>query len=219
MRNWKKICFSNAVSFAGTYVSFIFYCNQFNSIYNKDIARFLEFLNLDNFILVFNNHFPSYRAGGSQYALYQKVLNFFKNLCWQDEGFFVLFSVSQVFIPGVGTVFIIKPNLIFAMVFLVTRHYVIHELEISTLRGKDISDVKLDSYYILIGDLLFRPISLKRWTDVTKGLIISKGVPSFIVDLFFHFFVVDINKTIKRRSSKKILSYDSNRHSWYLSSK
>ena len=100
-----------------------------------------------------------------------------------------------------------------AIVFLVTRHYIIHELEISTLRGKDISDVKLDSYYILIGDLLFRPISLKRWTDVTKGLIISKGVPSFIVDLFFHFFVVDINKTIKSRSSKKILSYDSNRHS------
>ena len=176
-------------------------------------------MNLDNFILVFNNHFPSYRAGGYAYSLYPKVLNFFKNLCWQDEGFFVLFSVSQVFIPGVGTVFIIKPNLIFAMVFLVTRHYVIHELEISTLRGKDISDVKLDSYYILIGDLLFRPISLKRWTDVTKGLIISKGVPSFIVDLFFHFFVVDINKTIKSRSSKKILSYDSNRHSWYLSPK
>ena len=198
--------------------SLIQYYSRFNST-NSDFIKFLDFLTIDIFILVFNNHFPGYKAGGSVYSLYPKVLKFFKDFSWENTNFYVLFSVSEVFIPGVGTVFTIKPNLLLAMVLLVTRHYILHELDVRTLRGKEISDVKVDGYYILIGDLLFRPISLKRWRTVTKGLIISKGVPSFIVDLLFHYFVIDINKTIKSRSSKKILSYDAERHSWYLSAK
>ena len=219
MRNWKKICFSNSVSLAGTYVSFIFYCNQVNSIHDKDIARFLEFLTRENLLKVYNIHYSGKAGGYQYYTIFPQVLNFFTSLSWEKPTFFILFAISEVNIPHFGSIYIIRPRFLFRFIFLVLRFYTLEELKVQTLDGKELSEIKLGGYYIMFGDILFSPIRSDRWDQVTKDKILARGVPAFIVSIFSSYFVLDINTITYSKSKKSCLLYDAKRHSWSLSFK
>jgi len=192
----------------------MYICTCTNSTFDGDMNKFLEFLTPENIYKVYSLHYPG-KPGGSKYSsIFPRVLAFFTNFSWREPTFFILFTISEVVIPNFGSVFIIKPRFLFGFIFLLLRFYVVEELEVDTLDGKDLSKVKLGNYYIMYGDILFSPIRLDRWQRVTKDKILSRNVPSFIVEIFYHYFCLDINTMTISKSKKGYLLYDKSRHSW-----
>ena len=140
----------------------MYICTCTNSTFDSDMNKFLEFLTPENMYKVYSLHYPG-KPGGSKYSsIFPRVLAFFTNLSWREPTFFILFTISEVIIPNFGSVFIIKPRFLFGFIFLLLRFYVVEELEVDTLDGKDLSKVKLGGYYIMYGDILFSPIRLDR---------------------------------------------------------
>ena len=197
------------------YVSCVYYSTRVGlTNYNKGYKNFLNFLTHKNLLKVYKFYFPR-KPGGTMYSsIFPQVITFFTTLAWTKPGFYIIFTISKVIIPDFGAVYILKPRFLFSFIFLLLRFYVVEELEVDTLDGKDLSKVKLGGYYIMYGDILFSPIRLDRWQRVTKDKILSKNVPSFIVEIFYHYFCLDVNTMTISKSKKGYLLYDKSRHSW-----
>ena len=192
----------------------MYFSTLVNSTSGSGIDKFLEFLTPENIYKVYDLHFPNKPRGHHYSVIFPAVVEFFTTLAWTKPGFYIIFTISEVTIPNFGAVFIMKPRFLFSYIFLLLRFYVVEELEVEILNGKDLSKVKLGGYYIMYGDILFSPIRLDRWQRVTKDKILSRNVPSFIVEIFYHYFCLDINTMTISKSKKGYLLYDKSRHSW-----
>ena len=197
----------------------MYYCTLVHSTHGRDFEKFLKFLTRKNLLKVYNIHYSGKAGGYQYYTIFPQVVNFFTSLSWEKPTFFILFAISEVNIPHFGSVYIIRPRFLFSYIFLLLRFYVVEELEVQTLDGKELSEIKLGGYYIMFGDILFGPISSDRWDQVTKDKILARGVPAFIVSIFSSYFVLDINTITYSKSKKSCLLYDEKRHSWSLSFK
>ena len=195
-------------------MNLMYICTCKNSTFGSDTNKFLEFLTPENMYKVYDLHFPNKPRGYHYSVIFPSVVEFFTTLAWTKPGFYIMFTISEVVIPNFGAVYILKPRFLFSYIFLLLRFYVVEELEVDTLDGKDLSKVKLGNYYIMYGDILFSPIRLDRWQRVTKDKILSKNVPSFIVEIFYHYFCLDVNTMTISKSKKGYLLYDKSRHSW-----
>ena len=201
------------------YINSVYYCTLVQSTHGRDFEKFLKFLTRKNLLKVYNIHYSGKAGGYQYYTIFPQVVNFFTRLSWEKPTFFILFAISEVNIPHFGSIYIIRPRFLFSYIFLLLRFYVVEELEVQTLDGKELSEIKLGGYYIMFGDILFGPIRSDRWDQVTKDKILARGVPAFIVSIFSSYFVLDINTITYSKSKKSCLLYDAKRHSWSLSFK
>ena len=140
----------------------MYICTCTNSTFDSDMNKFLEFLTPENMYKVYSLHYPNKPRGYHYSVIFPRVLDFFINFSWREPTFFILFTISEVIIPNFGAVYILKPRFLFSYIFLLLRFYVVEELEVDILDGKDLSKVKLGNYYIMYGDILFSPIRLDR---------------------------------------------------------
>ena len=196
--------------------------------YNNDFKNFLKFLTRKNLLKVYNCYFSN-KPGGSKYSsVFPQVIIFFTTLAWTKPGFYIIFTISKVTIPDLGIVYIMKPRFLFSFIFLVLHFYVVEELGVNTIdgTGMDILDglelweVKSGGYYIMCGDILFSPIRSDCWEKVANRKIGSKKIPTFIYNIFYSYYCLDIHKMNKSQSKKcYYLSYNKGRHRWSLSSK
>ena len=195
--------------------------------YNNDFKNFLKFLTRKNLLKVYNCYFSN-KPGGSKYSsVFPQVIIFFTTLAWTKPGFYIIFTISKVTIPDFGIVYIMKPRFLFSFIFLVLHFYVVEELGVNTIdgTGMDILDglelweVKSGGYYIMCGDILFSPIRSDCWEKVANRKIGSKKIPTFIYNIFYSYFCLNIHNMTKSKSKNCYLFYNKGRHRWSLSSK
>ena len=210
------------------YINSVYYCTLVQSTHGRDFEKFLKFLTRKNLLKVYNYYFSS-KPGGSKYSsIFPQVVSFFTTLAWTKPGFYILFTISKVIVPDFGVIYILKPRFLFSYIFLLLRFYVVEELGVNTIdgTGMDILDglelweVKSGGYYIMCGDILFSPIKSDCWEKVANRKIASKKIPTFIYNIFYSYYCLDIHKINKSQSKKcYYLSYNKGRHRWSLSSK
>ena len=200
-----------------TYNRILFLCTIPSNIYKEELDSFILFLTPQIIRRVYILHYHRAPFGRHYSTTFMEVLKFFNDICWLNSGFYISHTITKVYIKEVGFVFVLKPRFMFSFIFLILRYYLRSHLKVGTLYGKKLEEVKEGHYYILHGDILVSPLSLRKWQNSSLEEIQKKRFPLFLIDLMFKFFVLDSNFMSDSKSIINCLSYDGKLHRWRLS--